>query len=199
MSTVRACGWCGKPVVGHRADAIYCRASCRAAAHKGGIRRELPPPRWVESRCTDCSREMWAPVGAAKPPTCHGCRAAARIQRAICPDCAGIKNPASKRCRKCAGQARRIRPDDDHRSTRRDRVRAAPGLGQMARLRLLRRWVRQGRTCTYCDGPTEAVDHVIPLIRGGSNFEGNLTPACRKCNSAKRSHLLVEWRARLAA
>jgi 5-methylcytosine-specific restriction endonuclease McrA len=42
------------------------------------------------------------------------------------------------------------------------------------------------------------IDHIVPLARGGTNYEGNLTPACRPCNSSKGTLLLVEWRKRLA-
>jgi hypothetical protein len=31
-------------------------------------------------------------------------------------------------------------------------------------------------------------------VRGGTNYEGNLTPACKQCNSSKAARLLVEWR-----
>lgn len=54
---------------------------------------------------------------------------------------------------------------------------------------------RDGLECSYCgstDNPT--VDHIVPLIRGGSNDMDNLTPACRSCNSSKGDKLLSEWR-----
>lgn len=39
-----------------------------------------------------------------------------------------------------------------------------------------------------------SVDHVLPLIRGGSNFEGNLVPCCRSCNGSKAGLFVSEWR-----
>lgn len=53
---------------------------------------------------------------------------------------------------------------------------------------------RDGRKCQYC-GDTEdlAIDHIVPLVRGGTNDPANLTPACRPCNSSKRDKLLEEW------
>ena len=43
--------------------------------------------------------------------------------------------------------------------------------------------------CTYCGiSGTDAeleVDHIIPVVRGGSNHMSNLTTACRKCNQEK--------------
>ena len=73
-----------------------------------------------------------------------------------------------------------------------------PGLLRSQRQRLLRLWVAQGRSCAYCDALGTTVDHVVPLFRGGSNFEGNLVPACRPCNISKGRWLLVEWGVRRA-
>lgn len=49
--------------------------------------------------------------------------------------------------------------------------------------------------CSYC-GATERIeiDHVIPLSRGGTHAEENLTSACRSCNASKGNRLLAEWR-----
>lgn len=47
--------------------------------------------------------------------------------------------------------------------------------------------------CSYCDGPAEHVEHVIPLSRGGSNDVSNLTWACASCNLSKGARLLSEW------
>ena len=51
--------------------------------------------------------------------------------------------------------------------------------------------------CVYC-GSCEniTVDHVIPLARGGSHAIGNLTSACKTCNSRKRDSFIMEWRKR---
>lgn len=52
-------------------------------------------------------------------------------------------------------------------------------------LRLLA--VQRGR-CVYCRcdiRKTFTVDHIIPLVRGGSNNPGNLQLACKRCNSSK--------------
>lgn len=60
---------------------------------------------------------------------------------------------------------------------------------------------RDGRVCSYCgdlDGPF-AVDHVVPLAKGGNNDLSNLTVACRGCNSSKRDSLLEDWLARHGA
>lgn len=96
------------------------------------------------------------------------------------------------------GEARRALRNDPSsvaaKWERKDRERLAVGLGYGARRRLLKKWEQQRRSCAYCPAPATTVDHVIPLARGGTNYEGNLVPACKRCNSAKCDRLVVEWR-----
>lgn len=102
----------------------------------------------------------------------------------------------------CSGEwvrANRPRKHSDEatqKSRRRAAERDAGGLAQGRRLQLLERWRRQGRACLYCGGAAETVEHVVPITRGGTNFEGNLVPACRACNASKCDRLLMEWTGR---
>jgi 5-methylcytosine-specific restriction endonuclease McrA len=82
----------------------------------------------------------------------------------------------------------------DHRSVRRYREQDAPGLTYAQRMALLHAWVAQRRACTYCPRLASTIDHVIPLYRGGTNHEGNLTPCCKPCNSSKRDRYIIEWK-----
>jgi 5-methylcytosine-specific restriction endonuclease McrA len=43
----------------------------------------------------------------------------------------------------------------------------------------------KGRRCT---GSVDAVEHVIPLSRGGADVLANLRPVCTPCNSSKWAH-----------
>ena len=52
--------------------------------------------------------------------------------------------------------------------------------------------------CAYCDEPFTAdrlptQDHLIPLVRGGHHTDSNIVPACRSCNSRKRTRTLEEF------
>ncbi|MGB5987597.1 MAG: HNH endonuclease [Desulfobacterales bacterium] len=71
-------------------------------------------------------------------------------------------------------------------------------------LRTSQWWKRQcarGR-CHYCHRSTPAgaltMDHIVPLVRGGRTTKGNVVPACKACNSAKKHLLPMEWEAYLA-
>jgi len=37
------------------------------------------------------------------------------------------------------------------------------------------------------------MDHLVPVVRGGTSTRGNLVPACRECNSRKKYLLPLEW------
>lgn len=77
---------------------------------------------------------------------------------------------------------------------------------ERARARELRAsawWKRRlavGR-CGYCGRATPprelTMDHRIPLVRGGRSTRGNLVPACKACNNAKKHLLPMEWTAYL--
>jgi len=69
---------------------------------------------------------------------------------------------------------------------------------ERARARELRRsqwWKRRrgGGTCHYCGGrfapASLTMDHVVPLVRGGRSTKGNVVPACKDCNTAKKYKL----------
>ena len=51
--------------------------------------------------------------------------------------------------------------------------------------------------CYYCEGtvpPGElTMDHVVPVARGGKSTKGNVVPACKDCNTAKKQLLPIEW------
>ena len=93
----------------------------------------------------------------------------------------------------------RTRPDEDKRVKRHHRERVAPGLTANERTDLLHDWRKAGRRCTYCGAACETVDHIVPLVRGGTNYEGNLTPCCRRCNGSKGGRTILEWKHRRPA
>ena len=64
-------------------------------------------------------------------------------------------------------------------------------------------WQKTGGVCHYCGvvlNPFERharngfqIDHVQPVTRGGGHEVGNLVPACKICNSAKRDRIDGQW------
>ncbi len=66
-------------------------------------------------------------------------------------------------------------------------------------LRQTQWWKRRIGTgiCHYCRRHVGiarlTMDHVVPLGRGGRSRRGNVVPACKDCNTRKRSLVPVEW------
>ena len=60
---------------------------------------------------------------------------------------------------------------------------------------------REGGVCFYClrRTPSRAhcLDHMVPLVEGGSNSYRNLVSCCMGCNSEKRGHAAADLLRRL--
>ena len=81
------------------------------------------------------------------------------------------------------------------RTTVRDRLhRARDPLPAQLRFRILQ---RDGFRCRYCGRPGSVpgvvlhVDHVVPVVAGGTSTEGNLLTACEECNLGKGTWRVV--------
>jgi 5-methylcytosine-specific restriction endonuclease McrA len=73
---------------------------------------------------------------------------------------------------------------------------------EKAKARALResQWWKNRRgegVCRYCRRrfPPRALtmDHIVPIVRGGSSSRSNVVPCCKDCNSRKKHLLPVEW------
>jgi 5-methylcytosine-specific restriction endonuclease McrA len=66
-----------------------------------------------------------------------------------------------------------------------------PETNQSRRRRLLDRF--QGR-CVFCGvNNAQTLDHLIPKAKGGHNNDGNLVPACARCNNLKGQEDFWTW------
>lgn len=154
--------------------------------------------------CSVCGRPRHTGRGTKPTVICHDCRRQRREarQKEPCLWCGGPR--ARQRSRGYCSSACFGKADSARRRAKREAVTAharrvdreanAAGLTTTQRRRLLQLWKRQRRTCWYCPNQVESVDHLIPLVRGGTNQEGNLVPACRSCNSRKQDRLPIEFR-----
>jgi CRISPR/Cas system Type II protein with McrA/HNH and RuvC-like nuclease domain len=69
------------------------------------------------------------------------------------------------------------------------------GIGNTLRFEI---FMRDNFTCQYCgvnkeeDGVKLEVDHIVPVSKGGTNKESNLTTACFSCNRGKRNKIVPD-------
>jgi 5-methylcytosine-specific restriction endonuclease McrA len=42
-----------------------------------------------------------------------------------------------------------------------------------------------GSACLKCGKPEVTIDHIVPVVDGGTNLIGNVQPLCGSCNSSK--------------
>lgn len=40
----------------------------------------------------------------------------------------------------------------------------------------------RGAPCIYCGAPSDTVEHLVPIVAGGTDVTNNLAPACGPCN-----------------
>lgn len=163
----------------------------------------MPRRKWALF-CADCGEGMVntphsRPQGEAR---CHPCRRKRPTPRKsydyVCARC-GTPFTGGKYARKycskfCYSQSMQIRPPSDIRVRRSHREKAAPGLNTGQRYKLRDKRIAHGHRCAYCQAPADTIDHVVPLVRGGTNYEGNLVVCCRSCNSSKSGRTVMEWR-----
>lgn len=59
----------------------------------------------------------------------------------------------------------------------------------------IKKIMRKYNRCVYC-GSNEnlTLEHIIPVSKGGTNIEENLTMACNSCNCSKCDKDLLEWK-----
>jgi hypothetical protein len=95
-----------------------------------------------------------------------------------------------------ASDYQKTNPDVPRRARNKRRARALKnGVHHITRRDWRRMIRRYDNCCFYCGASGRmTMDHVIPLTRGGKHSIGNVVPACRSCNSSKRSRTIVEWR-----
>lgn len=126
-----------------------------------------------------------ARIEACSQRTCVECGIELRL------GCRKDKQFCSQRCTNQASLRNHVEERNES-SRKRSRLLIGPGVSKADWLRLCNR--HQNR-CSYCGTKGRmTMDHIVPVSRGGWHAIGNITPACRGCNSTKKARFLVELR-----
>lgn len=194
----RACASCGNEFTPHpkQPHATCCSRKCANSAQYA--KRKVASP----SRACEKCGELFAPLNLGAR-FCSQVRSnrwntESRAREKTCADCGetfltSALGRQHKTCQACSYE-RRLKRVRAKNKIRRYLKRGALGPAHSARdwERMLR---RHCGLCAYC-GMRKAVhrDHVIPISRGGRNSVGNILPACQRCNLAKGSMTIAEWK-----
>jgi hypothetical protein len=99
--------------------------------------------------------------------------------------------------REYARTARRKNPEKQRVRVRNRRARKRSAPGKHTAADIQHQYESQKGLCYWCSQPLNGkyhADHILPLIRGGSNFPENIACTCETCNCAKGDRLIyTEW------
>ena len=156
-------------------------------------------------RCFTCSPSQYTggypktrkprAKAARQPRTCILCRGEfvpRNYKQRFCSDlCKQITTHAERRIERGPHKTPNARRCWEKQRARLQQSR--PGLDTKQRIALLQQWRSTNTQCAYCTDLATAVDHIIPVTRGGTNERTNLAPTCTSCNSRKGTLLPDEW------
>ncbi len=129
----------------------------------------------------------WARKRRAKDPTRHR---------------AEVKRWAQKNKDKCAETVRRWKDRHPELNKLRQRISNAvrrakirENGGRFTTDDISRMYVQQRGRCAHCKAKSAdmEIDHIVPVVRGGSSFRHNLQLLCLPCNRSKGGKDPIEW------
>lgn len=178
---------CGHPWSDRMRTKPDCASCNRARAKRYADAKRGGPPRTIDPERFPCGHSRLTETRPGKN-TCAPCHKEAQKRR---------YHSDPKTHRRKAVEWQKANPTSVRERSRRFRERN-PGYDAVRKYAPdpeTREWldVIAADPCAYCGGPSQAVDHIKPVSRGGANHWTNFTPSCRSCNSSKRDRELLQW------
>lgn len=186
----RRCDSCFRDISTRAPKARFCSEACRRWRANGHTEARI---RSVEA-CLSCGGSLDGKLITATYCS-RVCKNAAVQKRRVRDDAARYLRERERRITYAKDYAR-ANPHVGQAAKRRRRVRAAEnGNFRFNGADWLRVQRRFGFRCAYCSkrGPL-TMDHVVPIVRGGTHSEGNIVPACVSCNCHKQGRFVMEWK-----
>ena len=47
--------------------------------------------------------------------------------------------------------------------------------------------------CVFCGKPSDTIEHIRPIVRGGTDHHTNMAPMCLSCNQSKNGSDLLQF------
>lgn len=178
---------CGHPWSDRMATKPDCRSCNRERAKRYADAKRGAPPRVIDPERFPCGHSRVSETRPGKN-TCAPCHKEAQKRRYHA-------DPQAHRAKVIAYQ-KANRAGANERSRRfRERSPGYDSVRKYAPDDDTREWLGliAMDPCSYCGGPSDAVDHILAVSRGGANHWSNFAPTCRACNSSKRDRPLLAW------
>lgn len=187
--TQRTCKACPSDISHRHAQTVYCSQACRSWFDRHGTPRTREFP-----NCLECGKSLLHRMISARYCTVL-CKTRAVEKRRERDDAARYLREREHRI----AYATRYAKENPHvgQATKRKRRAAQAGAGshQFTSADWLRLQRRHNFCCVYCGERRRlTMDHVVPLVRGGTHSIGNILPACLSCNCRKQGRFVMEWK-----
>lgn len=185
----RNCPSCGVDISHMSIRAIYCSVACRKWVANGNTGLRI-----VTLECCECGGLIPNPKMGKK--FCSKlCKWREVEGRRVRDDAARYLRERDKRIANALAYAKKNPHVGQATKRKRKALKSKNGVFRFTS----RDWQRclnlYDNRCFYCgaDGKM-TMEHVMPLIRGGTHSVGNIVPACVSCNCHKQARTVMEWR-----
>lgn len=187
--TERVCPGCGVDLSDRNGQVKYCSNACRRWVANGNTTLRTPA-----TQCSVCSSPMEGKMATAVYCGMK-CKNAAAEKRRVRDDRARYLAERDRRISYALKYAKENRHVGQAAKRKRRALMAEAGVFEVSGKQWQRLIHRYGGCCFYCGVKAPmTMEHVLPVVRGGTHSIGNLVPACARCNSSKRHRTIMEWR-----
>lgn len=185
----RVCPGCGESFTARANNAKFCSIACRKWVGNGHT--EL---RVSVLACAECGDRIESPRPGKKFCSTK-CKLRASEKRRDRDDASRYLQERDRRLTYAKEYAKRNPHVGQATKRRRRAAIRASGAYRFTGADWKRCVDRLGGRCFYCGeiGPM-TMDHVVPVVRGGTHGAGNIVPACMSCNCHKQGRTVAEWR-----
>lgn len=186
--TDRTCPSCAADISHRGPKAIYCSNACRRWRANGHLNIRVRKP------CAFCRKPLDGKIITAEYCT-RACKSKASEKRRVRDDAARYLNEREVRIARATAYSRANPHVAQATKRRRKALVAGAIVAHFTPRDWLRLQIRFDYRCAYCGirAPL-SMDHVVPIVRGGTHSVGNILPACTSCNCHKQARFITEWR-----
>lgn len=170
--------------------------------------KETAHKTWKANNCIECTSNgiKWCP-GCCTAHAISNFHKNGNTLRNLCKACEinrckgrvyTIEQKKVRTVQSTASKRKRYAEDEEYRNKEKQRCRVREATKEQRGYYSLDEWYKVfayfNCQCAYCGSSTSITkEHIVPLVKGGSNTIENIIPACLTCNCSKQDFELIEW------